>query len=61
MKRRHWHLHIDGSEGAVGDGTADSACKGESGVEGNATELLSGSVNLDSGSCRRGHCECVLG
>ena len=33
------NLHIDGSESTVGDGTADSAGKGESGVESNAAEL----------------------
>lgn len=33
-------LHIDGGQGAVGDGTADGASEGESGVEGEARELL---------------------
>lgn len=33
-------LHIDGCEGTVGDGAADSASKGESGVEGKARQLL---------------------
>lgn len=57
------NLHIDGGEGTVGDGAADSAGKGESGVEGNAGKLAGGvglgllddSVNL-SGS----HCEYVV-
>lgn len=57
------NLHIDGGEGTVGDGAADSTGKGESGVEGNAGKLAGGvglgllddSVNL-SGS----HCEYVV-
>lgn len=38
--QRCWEdLHIDGGEGTVGDGAADGAGKGESGVEGNAAQL----------------------
>lgn len=36
-------LHIHGCEGTVGDGAADGASQGESGVEGKAAELGSGS------------------
>jgi hypothetical protein len=36
------NLHIDGCESTVGDCTADSTCQSESGVEGNAAELLGG-------------------
>lgn len=63
------HIHINRCESTVGDGTADSASKGESGVEGGTTELGSrgGSDLLDGGidlrragrHCWAGHCECV--
>lgn len=35
-------LHVDRSESTVGDGTADCASQGESGVESHAAELLGG-------------------
>jgi hypothetical protein len=41
-----WNIHIDGGKTTVGDGTADSTGKGESGVEGKA-RLLLGSLSLD--------------
>jgi hypothetical protein len=50
----------------VGDGAADGAGKGESGVEGNTTQLLGGlldeGVDLGdrSGSRGRGHCVCGM-
>jgi len=55
---------IDGGETTVGDGTADSTGKGESGVEGEA-RLLLGGLSLDvlddgvdlGGSGRGSHCE----
>ncbi|TKW49736.1 hypothetical protein CTA1_5092 [Colletotrichum tanaceti] len=45
------HLHIDGSQGTVGDGAADSTGKGESRVEGEAGKLAGGvgSSLLDDG------------
>lgn len=39
-------LHIHGSQTTVGDGTADGTGEGESGVKGDARELLGG-VGLD--------------
>lgn len=41
-----WNIHIDGGETTVGDGTADSTGKGESGVESEA-RLLLGGLSLD--------------
>jgi hypothetical protein len=42
VARTAGNLHIDGSQGTVGDGTTDSTSEGESGVEGEAGELLLG-------------------
>jgi hypothetical protein len=58
MPQQRDDLHIDGCEGTVGDGTADSASQGESGVESDTAELLgsAGSDLLDDGIdlCRAG-------
>jgi hypothetical protein len=52
------HVHIDGRKSTVGDGTADSAGKGESGVERGTAELARGGGGdlLDGGIdlCRAG-------
>ncbi|KAI6756701.1 hypothetical protein HG530_011299 [Fusarium avenaceum] len=64
VRRGDWNIHIDGGKTTVGDGTADSTGKGESGVE-SETRLLLGSLSLDAlddgvdlgGSCRGSHCE----
>lgn len=56
------HLHIDGCEGSVGYGAADSAGEGESGVELDTAQFLGGLVDdrLDLGlGGRRGRGHCV--
>lgn len=45
------HVHIDGRQGTVGDGAADSAGEGESGVERSTAELRRRSIDLG------GHCD----
>jgi hypothetical protein len=45
------HIHIDGRQGTVGDGAADGAGKGESGVEGGAGGRRGRSIDLGS------HCD----
>lgn len=65
------NLHIDGSQGTVGDGAADGASKGETGVEGEAAQLLGlGSLDIldngvELGRAGRfrvgGHCDCEGG
>lgn len=52
------NLHIDWGEGCVGDGAADGAGEGESGVESWTAELLN-SLGLDNNWGGGGHCECV--
>lgn len=41
------YLHVDGSEGSVGDGAADSAGEGESRVEADARQLLRLELGLE--------------
>jgi hypothetical protein len=42
------HVHIDGGHATVGDGAADGAGEGESGVQLDAAELRCRSVDLGS-------------